>query len=109
MRKTYAVFGWNIPRLNEQVSALEAEGHIVRGHELGRLAGYDFFESDFVVFLEYTPEALDHWKALGGDKFQAQVIMPKAPPAYGETEESAKPEPKARTTSKRAQKMAESE
>lgn len=109
MKKTYAVFGWNIPRLNEQVSALESEGHYVRGHEIGRLGGYEFFESDYVLFLEYTPEVLDHWKALGGDRFQAQVIMPAAPRAYGEPEKEPAPKQESKPRGRRAKMQDESE
>lgn len=95
MVKTYAVFGWSIPKLNEAVTRLEKEGHIVRGHELGRFAGYDFFESDYVMFIEHTPEYVETWKAKQkkGD-FAAEIILPDPPAGYGEKAKVEEP-PKA--------------
>jgi hypothetical protein len=84
MRKHYAVFGWNIARLNETVTALEKDGHFVQGFELGRLQDYDFVETDVCQFIEYTPDALETWKAKSKAAFKAEVIFPEKPPAYGE-------------------------
>lgn len=86
-KKSYGVFSWNVAKLGEAVSKLEAEGHFVRGYEIPKFSGYTYFEHEVLVFLEHAPDVLQGWKAKAaevGMKVTAEVDMPKAPRSYGE-------------------------
>lgn len=86
-KQSIGVFSWNVAKLVEAVSAMEAEGHFVRGYEITKFSGYSYAEHDKLVFLEYAPDVLESWKAKAaeiGMKVAAEIDMPETPRGYGD-------------------------
>lgn len=96
MKLSIGVFSWNSRKLCDEVTEQEKSGDRIIGYEIAKLDGYPFEAHDKIIFLEYTPEVLDAWKAKG-DIGKAEIVMPDEPRKFGDPapeKDASPPSPK---------------